>query len=222
MTHHRLSRHDIKRDEVLEGLSRTVDFGRRNARRLAWVGIGALVALVATLGATTWRGHRQGAADRALAAALEGGGPDSAARDAEALRGVAERYRGSDAAAIANALLGEEAARAGDLEEARRRWTAFLDAAPESMLAGAVRRNLLELDRAQGRGEGVAAELRGMLESRRAPLPRDLALYELGRTLEQVGKPEEALEAYDRLLAEHPDSVYAGEARRRAASLGAS
>ncbi len=212
---HKLTRHDIKRDEVLEGLSRTVEFGRRHARLLAWAGIGALVALLATLAIITWWGHRRTAANRALAAAIGGNtGQASAPPDAAALEELVERYRGTDAAAIANALLGEAAAAAGDLAEARRRWTAFLDAAPDSMLAINVRRNLLALDRAEGRSEEAERRIREMLAAESPILPEDVLLLELARTLEGSGRAVEAAEAYRRLLDEHPDSVYSAEARR--------
>ncbi len=212
----KLTRHDIKRDEVLEGLSRTVEFSRRHARQLAWFGIGALVALVAALAIVTWWGHRRTAAGRALAEAIAGpAGAESGGPDPAALAEVVERYRGTRAAGIANAVLGRSAAQSGDLEEARRRWTAFLESSPESMLATGVRRNLLELDRAEGRAEAAAEGLRAMLAADDAPLPADVVLYELARSLQTAGKDAEAAQAYRRLAEEHPDSVHAAEARRQ-------
>ncbi len=218
----RLTRHNMKRDEVLEGLSRTVEFGRRHVRRLAWAGIAALAALLATLAIVTWWGHRKAAASRALAEAIAGATGAAGERpDPAALAEVVERYGGTAAASIADALLGESAAASGDLAEARRRWTAFLEAAPDSMLAISVRRNLLELDRSEGRGEQAAGEIRALLEADDPPLPTDVLLYELARTLEAAGRTAEATEAYRRLSEEHPDSVYSVEARRSLAAAPA-
>jgi tetratricopeptide (TPR) repeat protein len=215
---HKLTRQDIKRDEVLEGLARTVEFGRRHARWLAWAAVAALAAVLGTLVVGFWWGHRRTEAARALAEALESAvaGPPGATAALEELVG---RYEGTRAASIGNALLGQAAAAQGDLATARRRWEAFLEDAPESMLAASVRRNLLELDRAEGRGAEAAAELRAMLEAPAPPLPADLVLFELARSLEAAGSSAEAAEAYRRLVEEHPNSVYGVAARR---SLGGS
>ncbi|MGH9464297.1 MAG: tetratricopeptide repeat protein, partial [Thermoanaerobaculia bacterium] len=171
---------------------------------------------VATLAIITWWGHRRAAASRALAEAIGGaaGAEPPQSPDPASLGEIVERYRGTGAASIADALLGQSAAARGDLAEARRRWAAFLEAAPESMLALAVRRNLFALDRAEGRGEQAASEIRALLEAGDSPLPADVLLYELGRSLEAAGAAAEAAEAYRRLAEEHPGSIYALEARR--------
>jgi tetratricopeptide (TPR) repeat protein len=52
--------------------------------------------------------------------------------------------------------------------------------------------------------------------SRQAPL----ALMEEGRLLEtRLGRPQEALMRYESILTDYPQSVYAGDARRRVESL---
>ena len=76
------------------------------------------------------------------------------------------------------------------------------------MLAAEARLNLLALDRKQGKGEEVVKELRAMLEKGDTPLPQDVILHELGVTLEQLNRPQEAVQSYQRILDEFPQSPF--------------
>ena len=58
-----------------------------------------------------------------------------------------------------------------------------------------------------------------MLEKGESPLPQDVILNELGKTLEQLRRPQEAVQAYQRIVDEFPQSPYAREARERIAAL---
>jgi TolA-binding protein len=213
----RLSRQEIKRDEVLEGLSRSIEFSRQHARTIGLAALAALLAVVAAVGVGWWLDQREQRANRALSEVLdEQAGP----ADRQRLEAVAEQYGRTAPGSVALALAAEAAASAGDLAGARAHWESFLEKAPQSMLAVTVRLNLLELDRGEGRGEDVERELRAMLESPDPALPADLARYQLGVTLEALDRPEEARSVYDELLAGAPASPVARMARQRAAALG--
>lgn len=212
----RLSRQEIKRDEVLEGLSKSVEFSRHHARAIGLAALAALLLLLGVLGAGWWMKQREQRANRALAEVLAA---DGGAADRQRLEEVAAKYGSSAPGSIALALAGEAAAAAGDLDAARAHWEAFLESAPASMLTVNVRLNLLALARAQGRGEEVESELRAMLEARDPALPPSLARYQLGLTLEALGRPDEARATYAQVLEEAPDSPAARLARERQSAL---
>ncbi len=232
----RLTRQDIKRDEVLESLGAAVEFIRRNARALV-LGVVVLVALV--VAAFGYRAYREGRETRAgellaeAALVLEApvtpevprpDDPDSPSFASEAARRERARelfsevrggFSGTRPAAVAAAYLGELAAQAGDLTAARASWEEFLERAGDHMLATQVRLNLMALDRAEGRGEELAERLEGMLDQPEPPLPRDVMLFELARTLDGLGRSDAAAESWRRLVEEHPQSPYAITARSR-------
>ena len=66
--------------------------------------------------------------------------------------------------------------------------------------------------------------LETMLAARTRPLPEDLLLAELARSLSAVGRHEEARDLYQRIVDEFPGSPHADAARRAigpsAVSLG--
>ncbi|MDH3524459.1 MAG: tetratricopeptide repeat protein [Acidobacteriota bacterium] len=221
---HRLTRQEIKRDEVMEGLSRAVEFLRRHGRAL---GIGLLAVVVVIAGLAIWRvvsAGREERANLALAEALSGvtaaDGELGAAR--EALEGVAERYGSTGPGAVAAAYLGTIAAREADYETARSYWERLLDRRADDALAAGVERNLISLDRAEGRNDALAERLRAALAAGTSALGEDALLFELGRTLEDLGQVEGANEIYGRLLEEHPTSLFAAAARERTSALAES
>lgn len=221
MSQNRLTRQDIKRDEVMEGLSRAALFLRDNARLLA-IGLALVFAVLA--GVVIWQTLAEGREVKAndmLGAALE-----AAATSEDGLAGVEDRfnevvetYGSTRAGAIAHAYLGTLAAEAEDFDRARQHWDRLLDAHADDAIAAMVERNLISLDRAQGRHEELAQRLRDALASGESALGADSVLYELAATLEELGQVEGARETYDRLIEEHPTSIYASQARERAASL---
>jgi predicted negative regulator of RcsB-dependent stress response len=220
---HRLTREDIKRDEVMEGLSRVAEFVRNHGRALA-LGIAGLLAVLA--GYAIWQkveAGRQVKANEELTAALDTASTGGDVAQAKvALEAVAEKYGSTPAGSIAYAYLGTIAARAGALEDARSQWNEFLSRHENDALAASVERNLISLDRAEGKSEELAERLRAVLANGSSALGEDSVLFELARTLEDLGQVEGAREIYARLLDEHPTSAFADEARERSSALAAS
>lgn len=240
----RLTRKDMKRNELAEALERSRSFVETNARILVIAAVAVAVAALLAAGVWWWLAYQDAQAGDALAEALEvyrapvgpdaapaeEGGltfPDAAARRARAgeLFGeVRSGYRFADAADVAGVYLGQIAAEEGDLERARELWGDFVDEHDDHLLAGQVQVNLIHLERQEGRGEQALAELQAMLDA--APderrLPGDVALYEMARTLEELGRDDEARATWQRLAEEYPASPYAAEAQQAAgpATLG--
>lgn len=231
----RLTRREMKRDEVAEALGRTVEYSKDHLRTLL-LGAGAVV-LIAVIAVAVWL-WRVGAVARTnekLVEALEvydapvvteAAAPDAEeptfATDEARREAARERFeevrRGSGGAAdVALVYLGQLAADAGDTATAREHWQAFLDRREHHVLSGSVRVSLLGLDRAEGQAEQVASELEAMIDvtPEQRPLPGDVVLYELGKTYEALGRAEDAQSVYQRLIEEYPRSAFAGEARNK-------
>ncbi len=133
-----------------------------------------------------------------------------------ALEAVQESYGSTASGRLAAVYLGQIAADEGDTATARELWTEYLDTdGGDHALAVNLQLNLYSLDRAEGRSEQLAAELRGAVATETSALPKDALLFELGATLEQLGDEEGARETFQRIVDEHPDSGYAIRARQQ-------
>jgi tetratricopeptide (TPR) repeat protein len=240
----RLTRKDMKRDELVEALERSRSFVETHSRILVLAAVGVAVAVLVAAGVWWWLAHQEQEANAAVTEALEvyrapvgpdavaaepGGTtfPDEAARRARAkelFEEIRASYRFADAADVAAVYLGQVAAEEGDTARARELWSDFADEHDDHLLADQVRVNLIHLDRAEGRGEQVVAELAEMVDAapRERPLPGDVVLYELARTYEELDRGEEARTAWQRLAEEYPASPYAAQAQQAAgpATLG--
>lgn len=237
---HRLTRKDMKRDELRESLGTAVVFLRDHGRSFL-VGIVALLVLVAVIaGYREYLERRELAATEKLAEALEvyeapvvpsgvtpsqSGETTFASEEARSARAeelfgeIRSDYEGTDAADIAMVYQAELAARREDFAAARSLWQGFLERQKKHMLAAEVQLNLMSLDRTEGRGEELVARLNSMLESpERNGLPTDVLLNQLAITLEDVGRQDEARRVYRRIVDEFPDSPYVVRARARAES----
>lgn len=238
----RLSRQEIKRDEVLETLGGFVGFVRNHGRTIL-LGIGAVILVV--LAVVAYRVMQAGKAaegSEALARALvaydapvdpEGANPEDplspvfaseesrTARATALFAGVADDYSGTDPGDIAGAYLGSLASATGDLEQARERWQRFLDRQSGHILAAEIRLNLMSLDREEGKGGELVDALRAELSSARPGLPEEILLNQLALTLESLDRDAEARDIYQRLVQDYPMSPYFPIATERIAALEA-
>ncbi len=214
----RISRKQMKRNEVAETVGSVVDYTRSHTRTLLWAGI-ALIAVLALVGAFfVWRAQRGAGATAALAEAMavETGDPTASERFQE----VIDRFPGSGAADVARLYLGRFAAAEGDDAAASELWRAAAEKGGDTAMGQQARLNLWELERSLGRHEEALAEIRSLLDDEAAPLSADQLLYQLALTLEAAGQDLEARDTYLRLVDEHPQSVLRGIAQQRADRLG--
>ncbi len=237
----RLTRQEIKRDEVIEKIGGFVGFIQTHGKTIALCAVALVVLILAGLG---YRSIARGKADAggvALGKALtayqapvdaEAADPESetapvfadeesrTARALELFTGVLEEFGGTDAGDIAGAYLGSIAASTGDLDGARDRWQRFLDSQPGNLiLSQEIRLNLMSLDRATGRGEQLVDELRAELSGTALDLPEELLLQQLALTLEELGRDAEALDIYRRLAQDFPLSPHGRAATARISEL---
>ena len=245
MTEHRLSRkeikHDIQDDAFRHGMAESVHYvaGHRNLLLGILAGIALLIAVV--FGVRAWMASQAreasemlGRAERALAAPIVTSGAqpdhptsptfaDEASRTGKAkeiLEQLRAEHGSSAAAAVATLYLGNLRHQAGDVAGARQLWEEFLDDHDDHLIAAGVRVSLIMLNRRDGKDQEVADRLRAAIESDDKELPEDVLLFELGKTLEQLGQAEEARGVYQRLGDEYPDSPYASQAQNKARELG--
>ncbi|MCP3957796.1 MAG: tetratricopeptide repeat protein [bacterium] len=234
-------KHQIRDDEVRGALFRVFDYIQENPGVVVGVVVGFLVLVLALTGTFAYLDSRAEAASEELASALkiagapvkeEGATPDDPDepsfateddRRASAKKAFEEVRGGvgsSVAGEVAELYLADVAASEGDTETARRIWSSFLDDHEDHALALSVRLNLIHLDRQNGRAQEVADELQRQLDSAEKPLPEDVLLYELARTLEALDQRDEALDLYQRILDDHPKSPFTAQARQITTSAG--
>ena len=236
----RLTRKEIKRDDFAAAVGRSVEYAESHVRTFVYAIGGVLLLAALVVAVYFYRNHLQQGANEALAKAVAayqapiqatGAKPNDpaepsfateAARQARAkelLTKVRDDYGSTSAADVAGLYLAQIAAKENKLDEARKLWTDFVDDHGDSMLAGEARLNLIDLDRKQGKGEQVVQDLRSMLEKSDSPLPQDVILNELGKTLEELKRPQEAIQSYQRIVDEFPQSPYRQEAQQKITSL---
>jgi predicted negative regulator of RcsB-dependent stress response len=233
----RLTRKDMKRDEFTAVVGRGVEYAETHVRTLVYAVGGLLLLIALAVGFYYYRNGQKEKANLALAQAMkvyqapvtatdakptdpdEPSFPTDAARRARAKELLAKVYGSTDAGEVAGLYLAQIAADEGRLEEARKLWGDYADGHKGTMLGAEARLNLLDLDRKQGKGEAVVKELRSMLEKGDSPLPQDLILHELGATLEDLHRPQEAIQSYQRILDEFPQSTFRGDAQQKISAL---
>lgn len=232
----RLTRKEMKRDEVAEALGRTVEYAGSHVRTLVLAGVAVVVLVLAGAGAWFWLQGRSARTNEALTAAVrvynapvvaDGATPDDpdspsfASEEARRQRAkeLLEEARGGYGGAADTALvyLGQIAVDEGNLGEAKELWERFVEANEGHVLAGGVRVSLLEIERVEGRAEEVAGRLETMLDQtpENRPLPGDVILFQLGLTYEALGRDEDAGDMFRRLGEEYPRSAYGAEARQK-------
>ena len=229
----RLSRRELKTDEVRQVMVRLIELLTKKWRQVA-VGAGIVVAgVLITWGVVKVRSLRFEKAQIELVEAREvysapvdilavSGNDASFVSETERSAAARERfetvvanYGRSPAAAVARAYLAEIRARQGSVSEARSLWQALVDGGGDDALTLSAEINLIHLDRQEGRLDELVTSLQAQLEDPNSFLPAEIVLFELGVTLEGLGRPEEAQEAFQRVVDEYPSSAYSIEARQR-------
>jgi TolA-binding protein len=215
----RISRKQMKRNEMAETIGSVVDYTRDHTKTFFWGAVAVVAVLLLTSAFFIWRGQRGAGATKALAAAMAVEEGDPRAR--ELFQEVVDEYPRSGAAEVARLYLAGFAAASADDATARELWQKTADEAADSVLGQQAQLNLWELDRSAGQHQEVLAAIRALLDGDTSPLPADQLIYQLALTLEGAGEDLEARDTYLRLVDEHPQSVLRGLAQQRADRIGA-
>ena len=209
----RLTRREMKRDEVLETASRFFSYITEHTRGLVLVLLAVLALVLVGVGVYAYLESREERANESFARALaafngdivveeanpeDPTGPTFSSSDARDLRAqelfqsVDQDFGSTSVGELATVYLGSLAMRRGDTASAREFWESFIAADPDHMLGTEVRLNLLAMDRAEGRGDEVVAALREQLGSPSPDFPLEVALDQLGAAYAGQGRVADA------------------------------
>ncbi len=231
----RLSRSEIKNDEVREVLDHILIFGRDHWRSFATGGAAIVVVLLGIWGYSLVQSNKATEAQVELAKALRVIGaridaeapapedpddPSFVSSDArrEAARPLFEAvlagWPTTPAAGTAEMYLADLDLAAGDSTSAVERWRRVVESEMGAS-SSVAKMNIVQLARSEGRLDASLAELETELDNKDAILPQDLVLSELASTLAELGHDERAEATLKRLIEEHPTSPFTFEAQQK-------
>lgn len=243
MSHNRLDREEIKHDDFVSGVTRSVIWVEDNARRVLW-GLGGLVLLVAAgFAFSSWR---EGQNEKAMAAFAEverryhapvqgeqdqvfqrpTAGATYANRE-EKYRAVLEaaddllaKHGSGSASRQARYYRGLALRDLGRLDEAAGEFEKLLNGRPKPLPRALTQVALAETHEAAGRWSEAAGIYDRLAQEAPDPFPREMALISKGRCLEMEQKLDEARAVYQKLIDAYPDSPYADTAQERLKQIG--
>ena len=228
----KITRKDLKRNEIAETVGRTVDYvtgHRRGVVEAAAIAAGVALLVGAFL---LVRGYRESQAGRELSAGLSAldtpvaGSPAAVnAPKTYATEGEREREARSHLERAAG-IGGTEAGRAaGVILAARDPKSAsasetFSRAARDgkSEIAAAAELDQARLLASSGKASEAIDRLKRAIESPRSSAPKDALLFALAEIYEKNGAPLDARATYQRLVNDYPESPYRQDARSKLTS----
>jgi tetratricopeptide (TPR) repeat protein len=233
----KMSRHDMKQDDLVNVLEKTKSYIDKNPMMLRNLAIAAGAAFVLVAGFAYWRSsNKAGASELAskanaqMTAPVVAGSADpssqfapsyasEADRDKAALESytkLADQYGSRPEGKVARYYEGLLLARVGKDQEAEAALEKFVSGATSPLLADIARAQIAEIHSKRGDFDGAAKVFSELAENKASAYPRDWALYYLAGTQEQQGKKDEAAKTYALIVKEFPNSTFGTEAARKA------
>lgn len=228
----RITRRQLKRNELAETFGRTVDYVSHH-RRGATEAIAAGVAvLLLAAGFLLFRGWRERSAGRELseaiaileaplasdpaAATAARTFPTAAEREREASRYLdsAAKKGGTKAGRAARVILAARSEKPADAVNVLTR--VARDA--ELEVAAAAEIDAARILAATGKATEAIDRLKRAIESPQSAAPRDVLLFVLAETYEKSGSAADARSTYQRIVNDYPNSPYRTAAREKLGS----
>ena len=241
----RTERHHLKENEFAEWLLGAKSWYEANSKTIGYVGLAALLALVAVMGTMAYRQWSAGKANSALAEALaiaeapvlppapgEAGKPpvqrpgtyptDRARLEAALprLMAVAEAYPSSDAGIMARYRAASALVAVGRVPEGIQRYQEVVDKGKGAYQVMA-RLGIGEAHLLAGQFDRAIAAFKQVESLKSDDAPGDGILMQLGRAYQLAGKADDAKKTFKRVVDEFPQSPYAPAARRELEGAGA-
>ena len=214
-------RHKLETDALILRVERAVDWAQANRRSLVTIVAATLGLALLAGGFLVNRGNRKEAARTrlgVLTAQIQQvtGGQEAQRGPCEASLSELERLAESEGnslegrtaryyAGICQRALGDYDEAAASFEQARGR---------NDLLGELATLSLAGVQRTTGKGEEAAFAYRSLLDGG-GELPLDPVLFELGVLEEEQGRPEAAIELYERIVEEYPASAFRDLAETR-------
>jgi TolA-binding protein len=236
----RIERHKLKENEFARTVAHARDLLETRKRDFGIVAIILVVLVIVVGGMLVWRQSRNASADRALAAAIAiyeapvvplvapaPGSPaplpqpgtyttedaklqaalpkfiEAADRYPNTGQGIAARFH---AAAILAGMRRDS--------EAEQRYQEVIAKAGRTIYARTAKLGLADVQVAQGKYDSAINIYTELSRDADSQLPLDSILLQLGRAYGRAGRKEEAARAFNRVVSEFPQSLYAADARR--------
>lgn len=127
---------------------------------------------------------------------------------------TADQYPNADAGLAARYYAAAALASLGRYPEAEQRFQEVADKAGSKIYGRTARLGQADAQVAQGKYDSAIAIYKDLAASAKDQIPADGVLMALGRASVRAGKKDEATRAFQRVIDEFPNSVYAADARR--------
>jgi TolA-binding protein len=239
-------RHKLKQNEFEKTVARTREVVAERQREITMTVVVVVAVLLLVGGYFTYRTSRNNKATVLLASALAvaeapvvappppapGSAPPIQApgtyrteRDrSEAalpkLQTAADTYPGTEAGITARFRLAATLAELGRHAEAEQRYQEVVQkTSSRDIYHYTARLGVGEAQLAQGKAADAAATFQALATDTNSSLPVDGVLMQLGRAAQVAGKKDDATRAFNRVVEEFPQSLYAAEAREKLAEL---
>ncbi len=223
----KITRRELKRNELVETMERTVGYVSLHRRGVVQASIGGAAVVLLVAGFFAVRAYRESEAGKELSAGLAVldtpiAGQPAAAGAPKTYPNAAERDKAAEehlrrAAGMRGTAPGKAAAMilaarsaspdAATLERLAREGKAEVAASAEIDAA--------RLLAAQGKKTEAIERLKRAIESPASAAPKDALLFTLGQIYEESGSPSDARATFQRLISDYPNSPYRGDARQK-------
>jgi tetratricopeptide (TPR) repeat protein len=236
----RAERHHLKEND-LQVLARQAREAVEGRGREATAIITAMVVVGAiALGYVAWRDRVQSRADAMLAEAMAvgetrvgapvapgtpGAGPSfpsETARSQAALakfKAAADAYPSSDAGIFARYQQATTAMSLGNAAEAVQTYQQVIDRAGNRIYGQMARLGSAEAQARAGQYDQAINAFKELTQLKEGPLPVDAILMRLGQAYLDAGKRADALQTFNRVVEEYPDSPFSADAKRELDNL---
>lgn len=235
----RIERHKLKEDEFAKTVARTREVIEQRKRDITVLSLVVVVLIAAVAGYLWWQRSQAAKANGLLANALAiyeapvvpipepaPGSPlpvqqpgtyatEQAKLDAALPRFLeaADAYPKTDAGIAARYTAAGILAQLGRHAEAEQHYQQVVNSG-NGLYARTARLGLAEVQVAQGKFDEAIAIYTEMSRDPNSQIPVDSLLMQLGRAYARAGRADEAAGAFNRVISEFPQSLYAADARR--------
>ena len=233
-------RHKLKENEFARSVAHARDVVETRGRDIGRLVVAVLLIGAVVVGYSWWRQSRNARASASLAQGLavfeapvitptapapgspmpvqQPGTFETERAKYEAalpkLMATAEQYPNADAGLAARYYAAAALASLGRYQEAEQRFQEVADKGGSRIYARTARLGQADAQVAQGKYDSAIAIYKDLATSAKDHIPADGVLMALGRASARAGKKDEATRAFQRVIDEFPNSVYAADARR--------